>query len=457
MVALHDPWGRTAWPAGLPVHERAALRPPPPPAEPSVRPTSGSSGAQVPGLSDRQPGTETRRSVGATSPPPRRWNPAIDRQPTGPSGPAMAKPDEFQAVEIEMAAAARRAWSELPLPDMITAVEAGMLAATAEEARRGTQVVLLDPGPLAAVGSGCGTEPGSAVGAGLSMAAAVGQAAAAVQRQGLPPSAVTPVDWSEFGTVIPVLGCSPGSGASVVATLLADVLQLAGQTVLMVDTADPTRSGLAVAARSDGPKLRGPHPLVGLRLSWRAKAVLARIDSSLPISPGMVPPPRFWLPPGDQRPQVTVVDLAHDAWRLAASPVSGAGAWLRGGQPAPCAVLVVQPSRPSLLHAEQVLARLETWIGAGAAIAPARLVVAGAKRWPPGVAGTSGRRVAALLPEAVFVPHDAELAASGITAAITPPKLRQAITPLLRDLGLLPDPAQNTRRRGIGRRKGLSR
>jgi hypothetical protein len=357
-----------------------------------------------------------------------------------------------------LAVAARRAWSELPHADTITAVEAGMLADATEQARRSTQADLTDPGPLA--GTGADDSVGSAtmtVRPGVSRAAVVGRAAAAVQRQGLPPSVATPVDWSQFGAVVPVLGCAPGVGASVVTTLIADVLQLAGRTVLMVDTADPTRSGLAVATGSEGPTLRGPHPQVGLRLSWRAQALLMRIDSGLPISPGMVPPPRFWLPPGQTRPQVTVVDLAHDAWRLAASPVSGAGAWLRRGEPAPRAVLVVQPSRPSLLHAEQVLSRLDTWIGAGAAIAPARLVVAGAKRWPPGVAGTAGRRVAALLPEAMFVPHDRRLAATGITAAVTPATLRQAVTPLLRDFGLLPDPALKTRARRINRRKGIPR
>jgi hypothetical protein len=59
------------------------------------------------------------------------------------------------------------------------------------------------------------------------------------------------------------------------------------------------------------------------------------------------------------------------------------------------------------------------------------------------------------LPEAVFVPHDRRLAAAGITTAVTPATLRQAITPLLRDFGLLPDPALKTRTRRINRRKAI--
>lgn len=77
---------------------------------------------------------------------------------------------------------------------------------------------------------------------------------------------------------------------------------------------------------------------------------------------------------------------------------------------------------------------------------PTQLVVVGAKRWPDGVVGAAGRRVAGLLEDAVFVPHDAELAASGITASVTPAGLRQAVTPVLRRWGLLPEPTSTGKR-----------
>jgi hypothetical protein len=54
-------------------------------------------------------------------------------------------------------------------------------------------------------------------------------------------------DYSRLGTVIPVLPGSPGAGASVVATVLADALQSQSWRVLLADTADPARSGLAFA------------------------------------------------------------------------------------------------------------------------------------------------------------------------------------------------------------------
>ncbi|HET9254927.1 MAG TPA: hypothetical protein VFO16_06955 [Pseudonocardiaceae bacterium] len=78
--------------------------------------------------------------------------------------------------------------------------------------------------------------------------------------------------------------------------------------------------------------------------------------------------------------------------------------------PGPRPALVVCPGRPSLISAGRILARLEAWVRAGALAAPERLVVMGAKRWPRGVAGAAGRRLAGLVESAVFVPHDPGLA-----------------------------------------------
>jgi hypothetical protein len=95
-------------------------------------------------------------------------------------------------------------------------------------------------------------------------------------------------------------------------------------------------------------------------------------------------------------------------------------------------MLVVRPSRPSLVHAEQVLTRLEPWIGVGAATGPVQLVVMGARRWPSGVEGSAGRRLAGLLPGAVFVPSHRTTAVGGVSAHLTPTPLRGAVEPMLR-------------------------
>jgi hypothetical protein len=270
------------------------------------------------------------------------------------------------------------------------------------------------------------------------VAAEVGQAAADMQRVGLPSTVATAVDWSEFGQVIPVLSGSPGAGASVLTAVISDVLQLAARCVLVVDTADPIRSGLALATRSEGPWGPGPHSAVRIRFAWRAQALLARVETSLPmLTPGMVPPPRFWRPVVREL-HATVVDIGHDAWRVTAHPLIGAGEWLRRGMPAPRPVLVVRPTHPSLVHAEQVLARLESWVEIGASTPAAQLVVMGAKRWPTGVAGVAGRRLARLVEGAVFVPHHPELAVGGVTGEVTPAHAQDAVAPLLRRWGLLP-------------------
>ncbi len=265
----------------------------------------------------------------------------------------------------------------------------------------------------------------------------IGEAVACMTELALPESARGPVDWSGFGALIPVLAGSPGAGASVLAAGLTDALQLGGRCALLIDAADPARSGLAAAASSEGPWVHQPHRRLAVRYSWRGHALLARLESDLPaITPGMVPPPPAWLPELDPL-HATVVDVGHDGWRAAANPLAGAGGWLRAGWPAPRPILVVRPTRPSLRQAEQVLARLDPWITAGAAVPPYQLVVMGAKRWPAHVVGAAGRRLDALVGQAVFVPHDGDVEVGGITAELLPPRLLDAVCPLLAGWGLL--------------------
>jgi hypothetical protein len=282
------------------------------------------------------------------------------------------------------------------------------------------------------------------------IAARMGQVSAHMTRLDLPATARMPVDWSGFGVVIPVLAGSPGAGASVVAAALADALQLAGCRVMLVDAGDPARSGLAAATAEDGPWVRPIGDWVAVRYSWRARALLARLESALPVTPGMVPPPPWWLP--ELAPlHGTVVDLGHDGWRVTQAPLSGAGGWLRRGhvpETSPGAVLVVRATRPSLRHAEQVLARLDRWVEVGAAVPATQLVVTSARRWPTGVAGVAGPRLTRLLESAAFVPRDAALEVGGITADLVPDKVLDALAPLLVDRGLLPPRGRSRSRRG---------
>jgi hypothetical protein len=277
------------------------------------------------------------------------------------------------------------------------------------------------------------------------VAAGIGATAAAMSRLAVPAAATQAVDWGRFGAVVPVLAGSPGAGASVVAAALTDALQLAGRRVLLVDAADPARSGLAAAAPAEGLHVRQVHPGLHLRYSWRQESLLARMESRYPITPAMVPPPPAWLP--DRGPvHVTVVDVGHDGWRAAADPLLGAGGWLRRGQPATLPILVVRPTRPSLQQAEQVCARLYRWITARVAEPPAQLVVVGARRWPDGVTGAAGRLLDPLIPDAVFLPRHRRVELGGVTGDLLPRPLTAALTVLLQDRQLIDHPRKGRRR-----------
>lgn len=287
--------------------------------------------------------------------------------------------------------------------------------------------------------------------AGQLATAAVEVAALSPPIWGLPPAATQPVDWSGFGLVVPVLAGSPGAGASVLAVALADAIARHDHRVLLVDAADPARSGLAAITLADGPWLVRPHPQLGLRYSWRGSApsevLVARMESALPaIIPGMVPPPPVWAPSAEVAvaPTVTVIDIGHDGWRAVANPLVGAGAWLREGDPPPGPVLVIRGTRPSVRHAEQVLARLEPWIAAGTAAPVEALVVMGVRRWPAGVPGAAGTRLGPLVETAVFCPFEPRVAIGGVTPDPLPPRLLAALAPLLARWGVTAPPGRRS-------------
>ena len=251
-----------------------------------------------------------------------------------------------------------------------------------------------------------------------------------------------PVSWAAFGALIPVLAGSGGAGASCVAAAITDALQLDRRCALLVDADDPARSGLACAVDRDGPWMRRVNEQVSVRYSWRDYALVARVETGLPtITPGMVPVPPDWLPdPAPDPLHATVVDLGHGGWRAAATPVYGAGGWLRRGLPAQRPILVVRATRPSLRQAEQLLARLEPWVQRGVATPVYQLVVNGARKWPAGVAGAAGPRVAALVDEALFVPHERSWEIAGVTDEPSPTRAVDALRPLLASWGLITSP-----------------
>jgi len=280
---------------------------------------------------------------------------------------------------------------------------------------------------------------------------------AACTRTALSPRSSASADWTVFGTVIPVLAGHPGGGASVLAAVLADALAGQGHRVLLVDTADPLRSGLADATTDDGPRLTGPHRSVGIRQSERGPIRCARLEyTGVPVrSAGMVPAPQYWNPP-DGAVDVTVVDIGWDAWALGAMPLQGPGGWLRHGTPTPRPVLALRPSMPAARHTEQLLSRLAAWTSGGGATEVTSVVVMGAKKLSPAVRAVAGNALTPLLQHAVCLPTDRNVAERGVSTEPTPAPAQHAVAPLLTRWNLLANtPASATARPGT--RKSLLR
>jgi hypothetical protein len=263
------------------------------------------------------------------------------------------------------------------------------------------------------------------------------------------PSRVSPVagaDLSPFGVVVPVLAGSSGAGASVFAAAAVDALQRAGRCTLLVDAAEPFRSGLSSATEVEGQHATSPAPGIRVRYSWRDHAVMASRETDLDPAVAAIPglEPLQWLPLPPLEPlHTTVVDLGQDWTRPESCAPDGACGWLRtptGRSSAPRPVLVVRATRPSLMAAEAALARLDTQVGAGQLVAPARLVVMASwkkRGWPAGVTGAAGARVARLLDDAVFVPYDRDLDLGGVTADPTPTRVQAVVAGLFDQWGLL--------------------
>lgn len=255
--------------------------------------------------------------------------------------------------------------------------------------------------------------------------------------------------WHHAGAVIPVLGAGAGVGTSVVAAALFDVLDGHEVPTLLVDGADPARSGLAAAVHHQGSPAHTSHPRIAISYGRRGDGWVAQLDTppTEVLSPRMIPDPTWWLP-NQTAPAATVVDLGWDSWQVAAAPLRGMGAWLEVGHPStPRPVLVVAATRPSLAKANQLLTRLAPWISTGRVAAPRALVVVGATRWPKGVLGVANTTLAHLAEDPVFVPHDHAVALAGIGPDAVPDRLRHALTEIPARWGLVPDTTRRGRTR----------
>ena len=255
--------------------------------------------------------------------------------------------------------------------------------------------------------------------------------------------------WGHAGAVLPVIGAGAGVGTSVVAAALFDVLDSYAVPTLLIDGADPARSGLAAAVHSQTTPASTSHPRIAIAYGRRGDGWVAQLRTppTEVLSPRMIPDPWWWLP-HQTAPAATVVDLGWDAWQVAAAPLRGMGAWLEVGTPhTPRPILVVSATRPSLAKANQLLTRLQPWIATGRIAPPRALVVVGAGRWPKGVLGVANSTLGDLAEDAVFIPHDPTVALAGVGPDPISDRVQHAVAEVPARWGVVPA----TPRRGRSR------
>ena len=218
-------------------------------------------------------------------------------------------------------------------------------------------------------------------------------------------------DPAEFGlgVLIPVVGGHPGAGASGVALALADAAAAAGLRTLLVDGADPARSGLTNVWTS---QLRSDAPCRdGATIGTVARAGLLRRQLrgiGRPFPSRTYPALTEWASPDfrwNHGPfEVTVVDVGWNAWTGFNEVRFGPLAWVGAVEASTHPVLVAAPTVPSLRLTAGVHARWCAALASGEVEASPRVVVSMASAVPPALQVGCPPSLGELLAEATCFP-----------------------------------------------------
>ena len=277
------------------------------------------------------------------------------------------------------------------------------------------------------------------------------------------PSAAGPYDAAALmlGTVIPIVGAHPHVGASGVALAVADAAAVLGLRVLLVDCADPARTGLAGVCGVEGASVTVCGAARGIRVSHRALergAVQVRrmVPTTAVLDAPQVPTPPLWAAAAPTGVDVTVVDLGWDPWPLLTGLTQlGPGWWLAGDQQQVCPVLVLQPTVASVIKAEGVLARYGNGVRGGLLAGVRAVAAVGGQQWDPRVLSVTGQATRTAAERAVFFPWSPPHQLSGWSTDPLPEPTLRAATALLRGVGgrvaaaAGPSPPPSPRRRGL--------
>jgi hypothetical protein len=263
-----------------------------------------------------------------------------------------------------------------------------------------------------------------------------------------------------LGLVIPVLAAHGGAGASTCALVLADAAAGAGLRVLLIDTADPARSGLAASCDVEGVATRGISSRRGVQISRRRGIDCRRVAAGQQrlCLPDDVPDLLAWTERLDGAYDVTIVDIAWDAWRTWGHPSAPAAAWLSGNDTFTAPVVVLRPTRRGLTQLEGLLDQASMAHAKGATAPVKTLVTVGSSPWPPDVLASASPAARGLLACAVTLPWDVDLERYGLTTAPSPPELQGAALLVLAALGAAvaaPNTSQETHHRRPAWPRGL--
>lgn len=267
-----------------------------------------------------------------------------------------------------------------------------------------------------------------------------------------------------LGTVIPVIGAHPYAGASGVALAVADAAAALGLRVLLIDCADPVRTGLAGVCTAEGASVPVADGSGSIRVSFRqldrGGVQMRRLvpASAAPITAQQIPPPHVWAGIAPSGVDVTVVDLGWDPWLLLARLSTLGPAWWLAGDPAQLApVLVMRPTMSSAAKAEGTLTRYAAGVQHRLLAPISQVAVVGGETFPPQVLAAAGPMTQRAVQRAVFFPWSTDREIPGWTTDATPGPLIAAGTQLLRGAGgrlaaAAGPPPPSSRRRGLFRK-----
>jgi hypothetical protein len=212
---------------------------------------------------------------------------------------------------------------------------------------------------------------------------------------------------------VAVAAAHAGAGASTVALALSEAAAVTGRRAHLVESADPSRSGLVAGASEE----LGLDPSGAWRCGLRSGVAIARRATERP--------PDGWpAPPAGDGQGVTVVDLGLVA--------AGNLDRLVGLHVLP--VIVCRPTVPGVRLTEHLLDLV--------AGAPPVVAAVGPSRWPGEVTATLGPRLRALrgAGHVVAVPWDRRLEITGLTPHPLPKPVHAAGRALLALLDSVADP-----------------